>query len=144
MLGRVALTNKLVSKSMGLEERLVESVMDFCYKEWATEFKDCKHPYLYVQGLGTYGVNLAKVNGRIVFLLGVMRRERDKESRGVFYKNRATMIEGIRKEIFNLFEIRRNVRALKRNNTKLRRNGKALINLERKLVQSTGKESGDV
>lgn len=144
MLGRVTFTNKLVSKSLNLDERLVDSVMDFCYKEWAKEFNECKHPYLYIQGLGTYGINLAKINSRIVFLLGVIRRERDKESRGVFYKNRATMIEGIRKEIFNLFEIRRNVRALKRNNTKLRRNGKALINLERKLVQSTGKESGDV
>lgn len=144
MLGRVTFTNKLVAKNLNLDERLVDSVMDFCYKEWAKEFSECKHPYLYIQGLGTYGINLAKVNNRIVFLLGVIRRERDKESRGMFYKNRARMIENIRGEIFRLFEIRREVRALKRNNTKLRRNGKALINLERKLVQSTGKESGDV
>lgn len=144
MLGRVALTNKLVSKSIGVEERLVESVMDFCYKEWIKEFNECKHPYLYIQGLGTYGINSATVNKRIIKLLKVIRRERSKEARGLFYKHRTRLIEGCRREIFNLFEIRRKVRTLKRNNTKLRKHGKAITNIERQSLQAPGKEPGTV
>lgn len=136
MLGRPTLTNKLVAKNLNLDERLVESVMDFCYKEWAKEFKECKHPYLYIQGLGTYGINLATVNKRIIQLLKIIRVERKKEANGSYYGARERLIEGCRKEIFYLFKVRRTVRSLKRNNTQLRRNGKAKINIERKLVQA--------
>lgn len=137
MLGRPTLTNKLVAKSMNLDERLVESVMDFCYKEWAKEFKECNHPYLYIQGLGTYGINLATVNKRIIKLLKIIRTEKKKEANGSFYRDRQQLIDGCRREIFYLFKVRRTVKKLKSNNTQLRRDGKIKINIERKLVQAT-------
>jgi hypothetical protein len=129
MLGRTALTNKLVSKQLGIEEKKVESVVNFLFKELQDEMSRMEDPYIYVKGLGTFGINLKVVDRRIIALLGFIRKQKELERKGVVYNKRDKMIAGMKVEIFRLFEVRRMVKKRKLYNKTLR-NGKALHDIK--------------
>ena len=129
MLGRTALTNKLVSKQLGIEERKVESVVNFLFKELQDEMCKMEDPYIYVKGLGTFGVNLKVVERRIIALIKCIRTQEEYERRGIIYNKRAKMIAGMKVEIFRLFEVRRMVKKRRLEN-KMLKNGKITDDIE--------------
>ena len=130
MLGRTALTNKLVSKQLGIEEKKVESVVNFLFKELHTEMVKMEEPFLYVKGLGTFGISIASVERRIIMLIRCIRMQEDYERRGIVYNKRAKMIAGMKAEIFRLFKVRRLVKQRRAENLALA-NGKNIHDCER-------------
>lgn len=139
MLGRTALTNKLVSKKLGIEEQKVESVVNFVFKELETEMKEMKNPTIYLRGLGTFGISPGSVDRRIIFLLKVIRKQEKAEANGHVYNKRAKMLLGMRREIFRLFEVRRLLKKRKAENKALT-NGKNTNDTKGELVSTYRKE----
>lgn len=133
MVGRVELTNKIVSRNLKIEEAKVASVMDFFYKELGEEFQSCEKPLIYIKGLGTMGISLNVVEKRLRRLKWSM--EIHKKSTLSPNWSRKNSLEGIRKEMFYLFEVRRRVKK-----QRALTSGKNLYDSERKLVSSHGKE----
>lgn len=113
MVGRTALTNKLVSKQLGIEEKRVESVVNFVFKELQDEMIKMEEPFIYVRGLGTFGIYLKGIEKRIITLRRVIREQEELERRGVVYNRRASMLAGMRTEIFKLFAVRRMIKKRK-------------------------------
>ena len=140
MLGRTVLINKLVAKDLGIDEKRVNNVMGFFYKELEKELVDCNHPFLYVKGLGTFGIALGSVERRILKLRKKINEQRKQEAKGIVYKYRQKMIDGMAREIFFLFGVRRMVKKQVADNKKLRDYGKSLNDNQGKLVQADGEE----
>ena len=107
MLGRVALTNKLVSASLGIEENKVESVTSFFYQELERELKECQHPFIFVRGLGTFVINKRQVEHRIRDMIFQMRYNRRIGKKGPLADQ---FMNGMRREVFYLFGIRRRLK----------------------------------
>jgi len=135
MLGRIVLTNKIVAKNLAKDEREVESVMKFFFKELQTEFEECKHPYVYVKDMGTFGINANLVSARLVRMIHKLKWFRNNKGmikKPGYYDN---AVNGLTKEIFFLFEVRRIVKRRNKKNQQLRKNGKIINDSERELVQ---------
>lgn len=107
MLGRVALTNKLVSASLGIEEKQVESVTDFFFQELERELKECNHPFIFVRGLGTFVINKRQLEHRIRDLIFQMRYNKRIGKKGPLADR---LMNGMRREVFYLFGIRRMIK----------------------------------
>ena len=140
MLGRIVLTNKIVSKTLNKDEKEVESVMKFFFKELKTEFEECKHSYVYVKDLGTFGINANMVGKRLILLIHKLqwfRNNKEMIKKPGYYDN-AT--KGLTKEIFFLFNVRRMVKRQNKENQQLRKDGKIINDIERKLVQAGRQE----
>jgi len=140
MLGRIALTNKIVASNLKKDEKEVESVMKFFFKELKTEFEKCEHPYVYVKDLGTFGINANLVSKRLVPLIHKLqwfRNNKEMIKKPGYYDN---AVNGLTKEIFFLFNVRRMVRRKNRENQQLRKNGKIINDIERELVQTNRQE----
>ena len=121
MIGRVELTNKLTSRKLGIEEKKVESVMTFFYKELSEELIQCKYPHIYVRDLGTYTLKLRAVESRIKGLIYARKRLRWKLSVKKIPKFLAEKYDmGLVKEIFNLFRMRRMIKQNKQQRKTLR------------------------
>lgn len=110
MLGRISLTNKIVSKQLSIDEKVVASVTDFIFKELNEELVRMEEPTVYVRGLGTFGINNRAVENRILFLIKCIRSQEQQEREGRFYNKRDSMIRGMKNEISRLFKIRRMLR----------------------------------
>ena len=133
MLGKPVLTNKIVAKRLNLEESKVSSVMDFFFKELNREVLECKHPYLYVKGLGTFTLCLKPVETRIKKMHWAINGHKSALKQGAGPANRQSMLDGARREMFDLFSIRRMIKERKKLNRKLR-DAKALDDNKRELV----------
>ncbi len=140
MIGRIALTNKLVSKSLGIEEKRVNGVMSFFFEELEKEFVECRHPFVFVKGLGTFGLTLSSVEKRIKDLRKRVQNQRSYEARGIIYPKRLKMVEGMVRETFFLFEVRRMLKKHRAECKKLKDYGKSLNDNQRELVSPDRKE----
>ena len=145
MLGKLCFTNKTVAKQLGIEEKKVSAVMDFVFAELGREVKECKHPYIYVKGLGTFILKITTIEKRLKMQLARYRTNSLKDPAA---KSGTTTVgvhlEGMKKEIFESFRIRRVIKTRIKENKKLKYALKALNDNEGKPLQTTGKESGPV
>lgn len=121
MLGRVELTNKLVASKSKIDEKDVTSVMNFFYTELREVIEGCKHPYVYVRGLGTFSIKRAALNKRL-FRLYRAKQARGKDPQGGQLK----ALETIRTEMFTLFDVRRMLKNRVKINKKLKEDGKVI------------------
>lgn len=112
MVGRVALVNKVVSKKLGKEEKVVTGVMNFFYTELHSTLKECKHPHVFVKDFGTFTMRLRPVEGRIKHLLAFIRKAR--ENKALPEELRNTYINGMRREVFYLLGVRRMIKTNKK------------------------------
>ena len=141
MIGRVELTNKLASRKLGIEEKKVESVMTFFYKELSEELTECRYPHIYVRDFGTFTMRLKPVENRIKSLLYLRRKLKWKLSMKQIPKFLAEKYDmGIVREIFNLFRIRRMIKENKKQYKALRNAGKIVYDIQRKPLQTNRKE----
>ncbi len=105
MLGRVKLTNTLVSKSLQKDEKVVEAVMDFFYRELHAELRECNSPHVFVRDLGTFTLKINSVNTRLKKLWYLRKIAEENPNLSRRLKDR--FINGMTREMFNLFRIRR-------------------------------------
>lgn len=119
MLGKVTFTNKIVAKNLGLDEKEVGGVMGFYFKELEKELTECNHPYIFVKGLGTFGLYQTTIDRRLRIMISQLRGHI--KSRGVKeYKRREEVIAGLTREIGEFFKIRRVIKQRYKTNKNLK------------------------
>ena len=123
MLGRVELTNKLVSQKLGIDEREVCKVMSFTYQELANEFQECTYPYLYVKDLGTFAILQKGVRNRLYRL---NRSRKGWRSYDDSNPKKAKALKTITTEMFKLFDINRMLKKIKVDRLKAKANAKTI------------------
>ena len=139
MLGRLALTNKMVAQDLGKDEKVVESVTSFFFKEMEREMREANHPFLYVKGLGTFVLNKGLLERRIRYLLCKVHRNRRGELEGKVNIFRESFQTGMKREIYYLLQMRRRLK-----NQWKKNNGKSLDDTSRESLQTFGKDGGPV
>lgn len=120
MLGKLVFINRLVARDLKIEESRVASATEFFFRELGREIKECNYPYLYVKGLGTFGLKVGTLEKRIRVSLKTVRKPR---ADGRFEKQRL----GKERELFELFRIRRLIKNQLKSNKKKRNEKRAGI-----------------
>ena len=126
MLGKLIFTNKLVAKNLGIEEKKVAGVMEFVFAELGKEVKECNHPFIYVKGLGTFLLKVSTIEKRLKFILARYKVLKTRDPETKMGKGKlGPQLEGCRKEIFELFRIRRVILTRHKKIRKIRNEKKA-------------------
>lgn len=122
MLGKPVFTNKIVAKNLGIDEKKVTDVMDFFFSELGKEIRECNHPFIYVRGLGTFTLKTSTIESRLRVNITRYRTLRKKrpEERGRGTATSQAFLDGARKEIFELFRIRRLIKGRRKENQKIK------------------------
>lgn len=117
MLGKPVFTNKIVAKKLNVDEKKVAGVVEFMFAELATEIRECNHPFIYVKGLGTFTLKVSTIEKR---LRANIKRYRALRDRGMEGKDWGPSLAGTRKELFELFRIRRLIKQRRAENAKIK------------------------
>lgn len=136
MLGRIALTNKMVAEDLGYREEVVEGVTGFYFRELEKEMKESEYPSIYIKGLGTFVLNKSLLERRVRYMLYKMGKIKKSEADN---PTKDRMLQGMQRETLHLLGMRRRIKKQwERNNGKNRTDNKG------KLVQAPGEEPGSV
>lgn len=115
MLGKLAFTNKIVAKNLGVNEDRVAKVMDFFTQDLNRELVACEHPFIYVRGLGTFTLALGPINSKLRRSIWQYKKVRRGEAR----KNEENSV-ALQELITELFRIRRLLKTRKKEIQQLR------------------------
>jgi len=110
MLGKFAFTNKRVSEKLNINEEKVALVMEFFSTELNREMVECNHAFLFVRGLGTFGMSLMTIEKRLKTMIKLYIAS-DKNTK---------FAKGYRNEVFNLLRMRKIVSDRREENKQLR------------------------
>lgn len=130
MLGKLAFTNKIVAKNLGIKEERVSGVMSFFVDELNKELMSCNHPFVYVRGLGTFTLALAPIESKIRRMIGHYK----KVQKGIGIRNTEKSLVDLRRTIEELFVIRRLLKDKRKEIKKLRDDRKAEGNSKGELL----------
>jgi hypothetical protein len=145
MLGKLCFTNKTVAKQLNVDEKRVSAIMDFVFAELGKEIKECKRPYIYVKGLGTFILKITTIERRLRTQLRMYRMYSLKDPAAKSGNNTVKAhMDGTKKEIFESFRIRRVIKTRIKENKKLKYALKAIHDTKGEPIQISGKESGPV
>lgn len=137
MLGKPAFTNRIVAKNLGLDEAKVNRVTSFFYKELDKEIKSCKNPYIFVKGLGNFAMAPKPIEKMIRHFLARIRSRKEGTKGAVTGLTQKRM----RENIFELFRLRRMIKARMAENKKLKEDGRKI---RKALHDSKGKPLSNV
>lgn len=107
MLGKIAFTNKIVAKNLSMPEDRVNQVMSFFITELKDEIGRAQHPFIYVRGLGTFAMNLKPVENKLRRFI----RYYSNTKKGKGIRNNEKSLLALRQTIFDLYRIRRLIKA---------------------------------
>lgn len=146
MLGKLAFTNKIVAKHLGQDEARVTKVMDFFVRELNAELMRVDHAFVYVRGLGTFGLSLKPIETRIRHMWTAYRKALRGETavRQSGIRNTEKSCLALRQTLFELFAIRRLLKTKRRELKTLRDDRKVRRNIQGELLPDQGMESGPI
>lgn len=116
MLGKFTFTNKIVAKNLNIDEDRINRVTSFFIQELNRELMGAEHPFVYVRGLGTFTLCLKPIENRLRWYL-VKRKEILEESK---IRNCENNLLGLRRCMFELFHIRRVLKAKKKERKRIK------------------------
>ena len=110
MLGKLAFTNKIVAKNLGVPEERVTGVMNFFTEELNKELQSCAHTFVYVKGLGTFSLALRPIENKIKRFIKYYRNTR--AGKGI--RNTEKSLLDLRRILFELFALRRQLKSTRK------------------------------
>ena len=110
MLGKLAFTNKIVAKNLGMPEERVAKVMTFFAENLNKELLSCEHTFVYVMGLGTFTMVLRPIENKI----RRMYRHYQNTKVGKGIRNSEESLLDLRRVLFELFALRRKLKGTRK------------------------------